>query len=101
MPTHFMTDEEILKAMGERITRHRLAQNITQEDLAVHAGVSRSSVRAIERGDAVNMAIIVKVLRSLRLLHHFFASIPEIEVDMHWFIKNQPPERKRARKEKS
>jgi DNA-binding XRE family transcriptional regulator len=35
---------------GARVQRHRLNRNITQDDLAAHAGVSRTVVQRLEQG---------------------------------------------------
>jgi transcriptional regulator with XRE-family HTH domain len=49
-----------LVALGQAIRRARIAQNISQEMLALIAGVDRSYVGRIERGDN-NVAILTLV----------------------------------------
>ncbi len=97
IPTHFMTDDEILSEVGEKVRQRRLTQNITHEDLARHAGVSRSSVHKIENGQSVAMSVFIKVMRSLFLLDSFRHFIPADEHDYEK-IRNNTPDRQRARK---
>ena len=49
--------EEILKQLGKRLRELRLARNLTQEELAAHAGFSRSYYTEIETGKR-NVSII-------------------------------------------
>ncbi|MHB1230193.1 MAG: helix-turn-helix domain-containing protein, partial [Halothiobacillus sp.] len=96
MSVYFMSDEEILANVGDRARSHRLAMNTTQEELAAHAGVSRSCVRSFERGDSISTGNMAKLLRSLRLLQQFYDSIPPVEVDMYKRIAEQVSARLRA-----
>jgi transcriptional regulator with XRE-family HTH domain len=49
--------DPILLSLGSAIKRARLAQNISQEKLALLAGVDRTYVGQVERGDN-NVAIL-------------------------------------------
>ncbi|MBD3816807.1 MAG: helix-turn-helix transcriptional regulator [Halothiobacillus sp.] len=101
MHVYFMSDEEVLSAMGERAKSHRLALNVTQDDLAIHAGVSRSCVRSFERGDSIGTGNMARILRSLRLLQQFVDAIPPVKVDMYKRISMREPTRYRASKPRS
>lgn len=98
----FMNDAEILGSVGARIQKHRLHSNQTQDDVALHAGVSRSSVRRIEDGEAVSLDIFLRVLRALNLIEAFYEFVPPIEVDMYETLASGDAkhERKRARRGK-
>lgn len=98
MPVHFMSNDEILISLGQRIQRHRLSQNLTQSEVAAHAGVSRNSIRKIEAGESVSTSVLVAALRATRLLESFFASVPEVEQNPYEAIVNPTPIRQRARK---
>jgi transcriptional regulator with XRE-family HTH domain len=43
-------DEELLIRIGKKIKELRLAQNLTQDQLAFEAGIIRSQIVRIERG---------------------------------------------------
>lgn len=46
-----LSDQNALKKLGKRIRTLRLAQGINQEALATDAGIERSYMGAIERGE--------------------------------------------------
>lgn len=98
MPVHFMSDEEIIRSLGQRIQQYRLSQNLTQHEVAEHAGISRSSIRKIEAGESVSTSVLTAALRTLRLLEPFYHFVPEVEVNPYEAIVNPAPTRKRARK---
>lgn len=68
-----MSDPAVLEEIGARIQRHRLNRNVTQEELADHAGVSRTLVQNLERGRGCTLRGLVRILRALELL-------PQLEV---------------------
>ncbi len=58
--------EKILEAMGEQIKLARLRRNLSVELVAERAGVSRTSVWKVEKGDpSVAMGIYAAVLHAL------------------------------------
>jgi len=54
------------KAIGERLTRLRMARRVRQEDAAVRAAMSRPTARKIEQGDPGRT--LGQVLRYLRAI---------------------------------
>lgn len=61
--------EEILSTMGEQIKLARLRRNLTAELVAERAGVSRSSLWKVEKGDpSVAMGIYAAILHALNNL---------------------------------
>jgi len=60
-----MTDQALTEYIGTFIKHHRLAQNKTQDDLATAAGISRSTLSLLERGETVTVATLIQVLRVL------------------------------------
>lgn len=73
------SDSILEKTFGEFIRHHRLKQNITQGKLSENAGISRSTLSLMERGESVNISTFIKVLRALNLLH----------VMEHFEVKNE------------
>ncbi|MCB1183007.1 helix-turn-helix transcriptional regulator [bacterium] len=59
--------------MQNWIKQHRLSQNLTQEDLARRAGVSRQSIISIERGRYVPSLPL-----ALRLAHIFRCPVEDL-----------------------
>lgn len=64
-----MSDKVLVEHIGAYVKHHRLAQNKSQETLAQAAGISRSTLSLLERGDAVTLATLMQVLRVLDQLH--------------------------------
>ncbi|UUY06205.1 helix-turn-helix domain-containing protein [Svornostia abyssi] len=71
-----ITDDAVLTELGDRLERHRLDRDWTQERLATEAGVGRATVQRIEGGDSVQLASILRVLRALGLLDGLEAAVP-------------------------
>ncbi len=63
------TDYALLKQVGRFVKKSRLKMNITQQQLADDAGISRSTLSLLERGETVTLATFIRVLRVLDLLH--------------------------------
>ena len=72
-----LTDEAILEDVGARLARRRIDAGLTQIALARQAGVSRSTVDRMERGQTTQMSSFIRILRVLDLLSALIESIPE------------------------
>jgi transcriptional regulator with XRE-family HTH domain len=66
-----MSDDGIARQIGEFVRHHRMEQNKTQDILAKEAGISRSTLSLLERGETVTVATLIRVLRILDLLKVF------------------------------
>lgn len=64
-----LSDKSILETIGNFIRSHRLNQNKSQEQVALAAGISRSTLSLLERGDKVRIDSLIQVLRVLDLLY--------------------------------
>jgi len=64
-----MSDNALEEYIGTFIKHHRMEQNKTQDVLANAAGISRSTLSLLERGETVNLATLIQVLRVLNQLH--------------------------------
>lgn len=74
-----MTDAEVVADLGRRVAEHRVARDMTQSDFADFAGVARSTVQRIERGDSIQLNSFVKILRAFGRLDGIDALLsPEI-----------------------
>jgi transcriptional regulator with XRE-family HTH domain len=73
-----MTDEALLKAIGERLARLRLARNLTQQQLAEQAGVGLRTVQRLESGlAATQLSGFIRVCRTLGLLDRLEIFLPQ------------------------
>ena len=97
-----MTDKALMETIGNFVKHHRLNQNKSQSDVAISAGISRSTLSLLERGEKVTLASLIQVLRILELLHimdmfHVSEEISPIE-----YARLKKNKRQRARsKDKS
>ena len=71
------TDEVVLAELGERLARTRLERNITQQELATEAGVSKSTVERVEVGAGAKLSNLIRILRVLGLLDRLDTLVPE------------------------
>mgnify|MGYP003684832533 CR=1 FL=1 len=88
------TDIEYLELIGIRIKEQRLQLNITQQELAEFAGVSRNTIRLLENGKGIGMLSFIRILRRLDLDMNLLDLIPEIDKNDPFAKKNNT--RKRA-----
>lgn len=64
-----MSDKALVEHIGAFVKHHRLGQDKTQDVLAHAAGISRSTLSLLERGETVTLATLIQVLRVLDQLH--------------------------------
>lgn len=64
-----MSDKAITAHLGNFIKHHRMEQRKTQEELARAAGISRSTLSLLERGETVTLSTFIQVLRVLDVLY--------------------------------
>ena len=62
------TDQSLTEMIGQFIRHNRLAQNLSQKEVAHAAQISRSTLSLLERGESVSLTTLIQVLRVLNLL---------------------------------
>ena len=68
---HAMSDGAILDVIGGFIQQTRLEQNKTQAEVAEAAGINRSTLVQVEKGEGGTLQTFIRVLRALEQLHLF------------------------------
>ena len=71
MDIGFATHEEVCKELGARPKAQRLTQMLTQEELAVRAGLSKGTVKNIESKGQSSIESVVRLGLALGLADHF------------------------------
>ncbi|MEI6304277.1 MAG: helix-turn-helix transcriptional regulator [Betaproteobacteria bacterium] len=94
--TDQIVDALILRELGGRLARARLARNLTQARLATQAGVAKRTLERIEAGGSTDVANLLRVCRALGLVERFEALIPEPLPSPVAQLKLRGKERKRA-----
>lgn len=91
-----MSDKALIEQIGAFVKHHRLQQNKTQEEVSFAAGISRSTLSLLERGETVTLITLLQVLRVLDLLRVMDAFAIEREVSPIALAKQEREQRKRA-----
>lgn len=92
-----MTDKALIEFIGAFLRHHRLNQNRSQEEIANAAGLSRSTVSLLERGENTSLSSLIQVLRVLDLLHVMEVFEVKNEISPVEYARLQKDKRKRAR----
>jgi len=95
-----MSDKALAKHIGNFIKHHRLEQNKTQENVAGAAGISRSTLSLLERGESVTVPTLIQVLRVLDQLQVMDAFSIENKISPIMLAKMEQDKRQRARGKK-
>lgn len=90
-------DVEILQELGHRLRGYRLQQNLTQEDVATRAQLSRTTVANAEQGRDPRLSTLVRMLRVLGRLEALDAFLPPVTVSPLSLLETAGRPRQRAR----
>lgn len=93
-----LSDGALLEHIGNYVKHHRLSQNRSQGEVSQKAGVSRSTLSLMERGEKTNLGSFIQVLRVLDLLHVLEAFAVSTEISPVEYAKLQRKQRRRASK---
>ncbi|MDD2983522.1 MAG: helix-turn-helix transcriptional regulator [Crocinitomicaceae bacterium] len=91
-----MSDASFINSIGRFIKSNRLKQNKTQGEIADSAGISRSTLSLLERGQTVTIATLIQVLRVLDLLSVMDVFETSDEISPLAYAKLIKKQRKRA-----
>ena len=92
-----LSDETVLKEIGNRLAQTRLERNLTQAQLAEMAGISKRTLERLESGAAASqLTSFIRACRSLGLLDQLDLFLPVPRVSPVEQLKLQGRRRKRA-----
>ena len=91
-----MSDKALAEQIGTFIKHHRIEQNKTQDTVAKDAGISRSTLSLLERGETVTLATLIQVLRVLDQLQLMEAFVVQQSISPLALAKMEMNKRKRA-----
>lgn len=91
------SDAFVLGELGRRLARTRLERNLSQQQLAHEAGVSKATIERLEAGEPIKSTSLVRVLRALGLLDALDRLIPEPLPSPVERLRLQGRRRRRAR----
>jgi putative transcriptional regulator len=96
--TNDLEESVVMRELGERVARQRLARNLRQTELAREAGIGRSALQRLEGGDPVSVGVLIRVLKALGLASNFEALLPAAEPEPIELLENRGHARQRARR---
>lgn len=96
-----MSDKSLMKTIGNFIKSHRLNQNKSQDQVATAAGISRSTLSLMERGEKVRIDSIIQVLRVLDLLYIMDVFKVQDQISPIEYAKQKKKQRKQASPQKN
>ena len=62
----YRTREEMMKVLGENLRAARLAENLSQQTVAEHSGISLKAVRNLESGENSSTLSLISYCRTIR-----------------------------------
>lgn len=95
-----LSDSRIAEKIGEYVRYRRIERNMSQDELAMAAGLSRPTISLMERGMMANINNLIKVLRALDSLYVFETfEVPQSLSPMQ-LLKLQENQKKRSSKKR-
>lgn len=88
---------QIEQDICSRLEQIRLARNITQEEMAREAGVSRRTIGRMEKGQGTSLDSFIRVLTALRLQQNLTLLLPDPDIRPIELISGREEPRRRAR----
>lgn len=92
-----MSDKGVLNLIGQFIQETRLQQNKTQQQVADSAGINRSTVGQIEKGNGGTLLSFLQILRVLEQLPVLQSFEIEQKISPLQLAKMEQQKRQRAR----
>ena len=92
-----MSDQALAAHIGRFVKEKRIEQNKTQDALAHAAGISRSTLSLLERGETVTLSTLLQVLRVLDQLQVLDVFTIQPLVSPLLLAKTELKKRRRAR----
>jgi len=91
-----MSDKALMQQIGSFVQHQRVQQNKTQADVSHSAGISRSTLSLLERGETVTLSTFIQVLRVLDLLYLLDAFKVQVSISPLLLAKEAKAKRYRA-----
>lgn len=85
-----------IERLSRRLARHRLNRNLTQDELARSAGISRRTLARLEAGEAVQLESFLRVLTALDLEDGLERLVPDVPDSPIQLVKRAGKRRQRA-----
>lgn len=74
---YFSSTQEVLKEIGRRIKKTRIAMSVTQEEMAERTALSKRTISNLETGKDVSLSTLIDILRAENLLQNMDLITPD------------------------
>ncbi|MCE2790442.1 MAG: helix-turn-helix domain-containing protein [Saprospiraceae bacterium] len=91
-----MSDKALTETIGHFIKSQRLLQNKSQDQVATDAGISRSTLSLLEKGETIRIDSLIRVLRVLNLLYILDVFTVKDQISPIEYAKLKKKQRKQA-----
>jgi transcriptional regulator with XRE-family HTH domain len=91
-----LTDEAVLRELGQRLQRRRIDSGLSQAVLADSAGVAKRTLERLESGHTVDLTTLIRLLRALGLMDLLESFVPESPPSPMALLKGRGKVPKRA-----
>jgi transcriptional regulator with XRE-family HTH domain len=100
MTLQYLTPKELALELGSRLRSIRIQRRLEQRELAVRAGISERTVRALELGEGSTVDSLLRVLKAMESLDGIEALAQRPSLNPLDLLRNRhnPPKRVRRRK---
>lgn len=95
------SDKSLSSIIGDFVKHHRTNKQLTQQEVADKASISRSTLSLLERGETVTISTLLQVLRVLDLLYVMDVFEIKKTISPIALAKAEQAERQRVRNKKS
>ena len=89
MSNYLKTDKQIVEETAKRIAKLRIANGLSQNDVAKRTGLSRHTISNIENGNSFTVENLVKVMRALGIIDRLETLIPTANQSPYVLVKNK------------
>lgn len=81
MDSLFKSDREILHELGRKFKLARVNRRMSQDDLATHSGISRTTISRLEKGQGISTVNYISLLRAVGQLERFLSVMNDVVPD--------------------
>ena len=99
--SYIYSDSAILREIGEFLKSRRIDKNLTQDEVAHNAAISRSTLSLVERGENISIINLLKILRVLDALYVFDQFVTKSTISPMQMASEDEKKRKRASRNNS
>ena len=95
---HTKSSREYIKELGEKIKYYRIMKEMSQQELADKAGISKRSISRLEQGESVQLSSLFIILIALDLEDNIELLVPDQTKRPSFYLEKSENISRRVRK---